>query len=345
MTTDCGQPARTLTIGGAQESLLMNSTILEAFLERSGVVIIDGALATELERRGADLTDALWSAKLLIEQPDLICQVHYDYFLAGADVAITASYQATFEGFARRGLSTTEAADLMRRSVTLACEAREKFWAVPANRRNRERPLVAASIGSYGAYLADGSEYRGDYGLTVEELMDFHRNRMAVLMESDADLLACETIPCRIEGEALVRLLTEFPGAAAWLSFSCCDEHHVCQGDRFADCARLANGSSQVLAVGVNCTPPRFVAKLLASARDVTDKPLLVYPNSGEAWDAEGRCWVAGTGVTEFGKPAKLWRDAGGQLIGGCCKTGPDDIAAIAQALRDDKSDARQAPE
>lgn len=312
----------------------MTTNTLSAFLGRYGVAIIDGALATELERRGADLFDALWSAKMLIEQPALIRQVHYDYFAAGADVAITASYQATFEGFARRGLSAVEAADLMRLSVQLACEARDEFWADAANRHDRVRPLVAASIGSYGAYLADGSEYRGDYGLTVAELVSFHRSRMAVLVATEADLLACETIPCRAEGEALVRLLTEFPKAEAWLSFACCDELHVCHGERFADCARLANGSAQVVAVGVNCTPPRFVAGLLTSARDVTDKPLLAYPNSGESWDGEQKCWVAGTGVTEFGEPARLWHDAGGQLIGGCCRTGPDDIAAIAQALR-----------
>ena len=313
---------------------LVNINPLRPFLDRFGVVIIDGAMATELERHGADLNDALWSAKLLVEQPDLIRQVHYDYFLAGADVAITASYQATFEGFARRGFSAAEAADLMRLSVALACEARDEFWADPANRQDRMRPLVAASVGSYGAYLADGSEYRGDYGLSVEELMDFHRRRMAVLAETEADLLACETIPCRIEGEALVELLTEFAQAQAWLSFSCCDETHVCHGESFADCVQLANGSDQVVAVGVNCTPPQFVAGLLGSARVVTQKPLLAYPNSGEGWDAEAKCWVAGAGLTEFGEPAKLWHAAGGRLIGGCCRTSPDDIAAIGKALR-----------
>ncbi len=312
----------------------MDPTILNEFLERYGIVIIDGALATELERRGADLRDALWSAKLLIEKPDLIRQVHYDYFLAGADVAITASYQATFEGFARRGLSTDQAADLMRLSVQLACDARDQFWANPANRGDRLRPLVAASIGSYGAYLADGSEYRGDYGLSVEELIDFHRNRMAVLVGTGADLLACETIPCQIEGEALVSLLTEFQQAKAWLSFSCCDDVHVCHGEMLADCVRLAQSSDQVVAVGVNCTPPEYVDGLLRSAREVTDKPLLAYPNSGEKWDGEAKRWVAGTGVTQFSEPARIWRDAGAQLIGGCCRTGPDDIADIAKALR-----------
>ncbi len=153
----------------------------ERFLGDGGVVILDGALATELEQRGANLNDALWSARILLEDPDLIRQVHYDYLVAGADVITTASYQATFEGFARRGLDHEQAAELMRLSVRLALEARDAFWAEPANRAGRVRPLVAASVGPYGAYLADGSEYRGDYGLSVAELMDFHRPRMAVL--------------------------------------------------------------------------------------------------------------------------------------------------------------------
>ncbi len=316
----------------------MNPDLFQPFFDRSGAVIIDGALATELERRGADLNDPLWSAKILIEQPELIRQVHYDYFVAGADVTITASYQATFEGFARRGLSHAEAAALMRRSIRLAVEARDQFWADPANRIGRVRPLVAASVGSYGAYLADGSEYRGDYGLSVEALMDFHRPRMRVLAdESDgiaADLLACETIPVRREGEALVRLLREFPHAVAWLSFSCCDDAHVCHGEPFADCVALANESAQIVAAGINCTPPRHVEPLLLSARGVTDKPLLAYPNSGEFWDAEACCWLPGTRVTEFAGPARRWRDAGARLIGGCCRTTPADILDISLAVR-----------
>src|SRR5262245_10591377 len=159
-------------------------------------LILDGALATELERRGADLRDPLWSAKLLLERPELIRQVHYDYFVAGADVATTASSQATFAGFAQRGLSEMQAADLMRLSVQLAQAARDEFWNDPARRHGRERPLVVASIGCYGAALHDGSEYRGDYGLTVAALMDWHRPRLEVLAHADADLLACETIPC-----------------------------------------------------------------------------------------------------------------------------------------------------
>lgn len=315
---------------------------LQPFLDQTGVVILDGALATELERRGADLNDSLWSAKLLLEAPALIRQVHYDYFAAGANVATTASYQATFAGFARRGLNEVQAAALMRLSVQLAVEARDQYWqAVRDNGQevagklpHSPRPLVAASIGPYGAYLADGSEYRGDYDLTIEQLMDFHRPRLQVLAKSGADLLACETIPCLAEGEALVKLLAEFPQMVAWLSFSCCDETHVCHGERFADCVALAEQSEQIVAVGLNCTPPRFAEPLLRQAARVAAKPLVVYPNSGERWDAANHCWLPGTGVTHFAEPARQWYNVGARLIGGCCRTTPADIRVIANVLR-----------
>ncbi len=309
-------------------------SLLTPFLANGRTMVLDGALATELEKRGAQLQgDPLWSARLLVDDPALIRQVHYDYFVAGADVAIGASYQASFQGFARLGLDAQTAADLMQRSVALAQAARDDFWAESANRVGRVRPLVAASVGSYGAFLADGSEYRGDYGLSVAELMDWHRPRMAALVAAGPDLLACETLPSLAEGEALVNLLAEFASMPAWLAFSCGDETHVCHGEPFRVCVALAETNEQVVAVGLNCTPPSFVEPLLRSAAGATSKPLLVYPNSGESWDGAAHCWLPGTGVTDFGGPAQLWKSAGARLIGGCCRTGPADIRAIVEAL------------
>lgn len=330
----------------------MMTQVLNPFqplLRHKNVIILDGALATELERRGADLRDPLWSAKILLEQPALIRQVHYDYFVAGADVAITASYQASFAGLAARGLSGEQAANLMRLSVQLAIEARTQYLAEQAHgdtpaaqARQHAAPLgfaqgkrtahllVAASVGPYGAYLHDGSEYRGDYGLTVEELMAWHRPRFAVLANSAADLLACETIPSQAEGEALLRLLAEFPNAKAWLSFSCCDGDQLCHGERLVDCVALANACPQIVAIGVNCTAPRYVESLIQQAATVTTKPLLAYPNSGEHWDAVTQCWLPGSGVADFAAGARRWYAAGARLIGGCCRTTPADIAALA---------------
>lgn len=303
---------------------------LASLLARYPVLVLDGALATELERRGCDLRDPLWSAKVLIEAPELIRQVHWDYFAAGADCAITASYQASVEGFMRRGSSYAEALELIRRSVHLALEVRDAFWREPANRIGRPRPLVAASVGPYGAFLADGSEYRGDYGLSEVELMDFHRPRMAALLEAGADLLACETIPSFSEARALARLLAEFPNASAWFSFSARDEAHLWHGEPLAECVAWLDSQPQVVAVGVNCTAPRYLLTLIEAARAATGKPIVVYPNSGEAYDPERRIWCGVSDAAAFASEARRWHASGARLIGGCCRTTPDYIRSIA---------------
>lgn len=308
--------------------------VIATTLAVQDILVLDGALATELERRGADLKDPLWSAKLLIERPELIREVHLDYFRAGADVATTASYQATFEGFARRGFSHDEAAALMRRSVALAIEARDAFWAEPANRAGRRRPLVAASVGPYGAMLADGSEYRGYPGVTREQLAAFHRPRLEVLAAAGADLLACETIPCLDEALAIASLLPALqPALPAWISFSCRDGEHVSQGERFADCAAALDGLPGVAAVGLNCTAPEHVPALVAAAQARTRLPIVVYPNSGEQWDAVAKCWHGERDAADFAAQAQRWRRGGARLIGGCCRTGPDEIRALRAAL------------
>ncbi|MBK8050077.1 MAG: homocysteine S-methyltransferase [Anaerolineales bacterium] len=313
----------------------MNNDPLTPFLATQSVVVLDGALSTELERRGADLNDPLWSAKLLVEDPALIRRVHYDYLRAGADVITTSSYQATFAGFARRGIDAAVAADLMRLSVTLALDARDEFWSDSDNRIGRLRPLVAASVGPYGAFLADGSEYRGDYDLDVAGLMEFHRPRMAVLAASGADLLACETIPCQAEGEALVRLLPEFTPMPTWLSYSCRDGERVSQGEPFATCVALTEGCASIVATGVNCTAPRHIEHLLAAAHAVTTRPLICYPNSGEAWDSYHHCWVDSPDGADFGAMAQRWYNAGARIIGGCCSTTPDDVREIVREIRE----------
>jgi homocysteine S-methyltransferase len=304
---------------------------ISSILEHKPCVILDGAMATELEARGCDLNDPLWSAKVLFETPELIREVHADYFAAGADCAITASYQATFQGFAQRGLSTGQASDLMRLSIQLACEARDDFWNGTPN--GRVRPFVAASIGPYGAFLADGSEYRGDYGLSLTGLMDFHRPRMAVLATSGADMLACETIPCLLEAQALLNLLEEFPKMTAWFSFSAKDGLYTNHGELISDCARLLGDHPQVAAIGVNCSAPEFVTDLTRNARGATSKPILAYPNSGEIYDASPKRWTGEASCSGFATQARGWFAAGARVIGGCCRTSPEHIRELAQVL------------
>lgn len=314
--------------------LAIMTNLIASILDRYPALVIDGALATELEHRGYDLKDDLWSAKILLEQPEAIKQLHYDYFKAGADCVITASYQATIEGFMKRGLNEAQAIHLIKKSVRLAIEARDEFWADVSNRTGRSKPFVAASVGPYGAYLADGSEYRGEYGLSEQELMDFHRPRMKALIEAGADILACETIPCLIEGQALVKLLDEFEGVQAWISFSCRDEAHVNEGEEFEECVRQVEVSPHVAAVGVNCTSPEYIPALIHEAKKATRKPILVYPNSGETYDAESNDWGGQRAAASFGEEAREWYRAGARLIGGCCRTSPEDIQVIASWAR-----------
>jgi homocysteine S-methyltransferase len=306
----------------------MQHPIEELLAERS-LIVLDGALATELERRGADLFDPLWSAKYVIECPDMIRAVHLAYFKAGADVATTATYQATFEACRGRAMDHEAAAHLMRDAVGLAVAAREEFWSVPANRAGRPRPLVAASIGPYGAMLADGSEYRGRYALSDRGLEDFHRPRLQVLAESGADLLACETIPCLREAVILAELLLEFPAMSAWISFSCRDGQHNSEGEEVAACAAALQPYSQIAAIGVNCTSPNYVSELLRWMGSRTDKPLVAYPNSGEHYDAAAKNWRGHPDALSFAEQSHSWYEAGARLIGGCCRTTPEDIKAI----------------
>ncbi|MCL1571043.1 homocysteine S-methyltransferase [Xanthomonas nasturtii] len=300
-------------------------------LQHDGYVLLDGALATELEQRGCDLNDALWSARVLMEQPELIHQVHRDYFAVGAQCAITASYQATPLGFAARGLDLAQAQALIARSVALALQARaDHLQAQP-----QAAPLwVAGSVGPYGAYLADGSEYRGDYVLPVEQLMDFHRPRIAALAEAGVDLLACETLPSASEIVALRQLLEEeFPQLHAWFSFTLRDAAHLSDGTPLAQVVPALDACAQVVAVGINCIALDQVTAALHSLSALTALPMVVYPNSGEHYDATDKRWHAGHGAAlTLADQHAQWLAAGARLIGGCCRTTPRDIAALAAA-------------
>ena len=306
---------------------------LAPFLLEGGVLVLDGGLATELERAGFDLDHPLWSARLLRDEPDAIRRVHRDYLEAGADCITSASYQATVPGFVREGLSQNEAEGLLRRSVEIALEARDACWMEPRNREGRQRPLVAASVGPYGAYLANGSEYTGDYDRDEAGLVEFHRDRLNLLACSGADLLACETIPSGPEARALASLLLASPGVPAWVSFSCRDENRLRDGTPLIECVRLLEAVPRVVAVGVNCTSPDFIEALLVTAATSTNRPLVAYPNSGESYDAVTKTWV-GSPASDWGARGRGWRRAGARLLGGCCRTGPAHVRSLAMAVR-----------
>lgn len=339
------------------------SNVIDDILQKYPIMILDGALATELEQHGCNLDDPLWSASVLLNKPEVIYDVHLQYFRAGADCAITSSYQANVEGFKRRGISEDQALKLIKKTVELAKQARDDFWqewrqeqeqgqgyeqeqnnqdkenlkaGQAVKQDNRPKPIVAGSIGPYGAYLADGSEYIGHYGITDQQLADFHRPRMKALIEAGVDILAIETIPSLQEAQVLVSLLEEFPEMSAWLSFSMKDEASISEGTPLMECANVFEDHPQIAAIGMNCLPHSLVLPAVQALSSSTYKPIIVYPNSGETYDATTKTWhQAGQECSGLGNlDAQAWYEAGANIIGGCCRTSPSHIEALAKEWR-----------
>ena len=294
-----------------------------------GVRVIDGGLATELEYQGARIDGPLWSAHVLEDEPEKLVAVHRAYIAAGAECLATCSYQVSRMGYAEVGLPPERADAALLRSVELARTAIAEF---PGR-----RVLVAGSLGPYGAALHNGGEYHGNYDCSYADLVKFHRERIAVFAGATGpqrpDLLAFETFPSLEEARAVGEALSPWPGLRAWFSFSCRDEQRVSHGESVADCAGLVAGFPQTVAIGVNCVPPQWIPSLICELRKGSEKPVLVYPNSGEGWDAERRCWTGTSDPAEFGAQAAEWFRAGAQMVGGCCRTRPAHIAEVARQL------------
>ncbi|HEY9127201.1 MAG TPA: homocysteine S-methyltransferase [Acidobacteriaceae bacterium] len=288
--------------------------------------VLDGGMASELEFLGSEISGPLWSAHVLEEAPERVQAVHRAYLDAGANVLLTASYQVSRKGYAEFGRPPEDADRALLRAVQLAEEVR----------REAARPdvLIAASLGPYGAALHNGAEYHGNYGCSFAELVDFHRERIAVLASGEADLLAFETIPSLEEAKAIAHALEPWPEIAAWMSFTSPDPHgsalEVAHGERLFDCAAFADAVPQVIAIGVNCTQPRWIGELIAEVKRASTKPVVVYPNSGEGWDAENRRWTGVSDPASFGAMARDWYAAGAQVVGGCCRTRPQHIREVA---------------
>lgn len=299
-------------------------------IDHKGYAVIDGALATELQNRGCDLNDALWSAKILIEQPHLISAVHYDYFNAGADCAITASYQATPLGFAKRGLSQLAAIELIKKSVILAQHAKTIYLQQHAT----SKPLViAGSVGPYGAYLADGSEYTGNYALSDQEMSLFHIDRINALIEAGVDILACETMPSFTEIKVLIDIIKQYPTMPCWVSFTLKDSQHLSDGTPLKHVIEWLNTIDQVIFMGVNCIALDKVTSALKTFNQFTTKPLVVYPNSGELYDANTKTWSVNDHHLTLSNQVREWQENGAKLIGGCCRTTPEDIRQLVEEL------------
>ena len=304
---------------------------IKPILEQKKHMIIDGALASELQRRGCDLNDSLWSAKVLIEQPELIQQVHYDYFKASADCAITASYQATPMGFAQKGIELEESIKLIKTSVKLAQQAKMQYL---NDIKEDKALLIAGSVGPYGAYLANGSEYTGDYQLSESEFIAFHKDRVTALIDAGVDILACETMPSFLEIKALVKLIQQFPMVNCWFSLTLKDQQHISDGTPLTEVIEYLNSIEQIVSVGINCIALEKVTPALEVLSKLTSKPLIVYPNSGEQYDPTTKQWHKNHHHNcTFANQLDTWIKLGAKLIGGCCQTTPEDIVEIHQLL------------
>lgn len=300
-------------------------------IDFSSIRVLDGAMATELERRHCDISGPLWSAHVLDQSPAAVAGVHLDSLRAGADCISTASYQVSAVGYRALGRPAADAARALRQSVAIAEQARADYAS-----EDPRRTWIAASLGPYGAVLHNGAEYHGRYVIGFDALVAFHAERFAVLAETNADLLAVETIPSLEEAEAILRALEQVPLLNTWISFTCRDAAHVAHGERLSDCAAVLATSPQVAAIGINCTAPHFVEALIADARRGCEdrKPVIVYPNSGETWDAATRTWGGSSDTAHYGTLARTWYAAGAQAVGGCCRTCPAHIAAVSAASR-----------
>lgn len=293
-------------------------------------LLLDGGLSNELERQGCDLNQKLWSAKLLESNPEAIVLAHLAYLEAGAQCIITSSYQATFAGFMALGYDHLAASALILKSVQVAEEARRRFMLLYPD---HDQPLIAASIGPYGAYLANGSEYRGNYGISDQALMDFHEPRIKLLDSSTADMFACETIPSFQEANVLSTILKN-KSKAAWVSFSCKDGKHTCDGTPIEACTALFTHHPTVFAIGVNCTAPEHISALIQRIKTKSgNKKIVVYPNSGAVYDPESKTWSGLSESSSCEVLVKEWIGLGADMIGGCCGVGPEQIRSMGKVI------------
>ncbi|MGT2925699.1 homocysteine S-methyltransferase [Streptococcus cuniculipharyngis] len=313
---------------------------LQELLEREKVAVLHGALGTELETRGYDVSGKLWSAKYLVDDPQAIKTIHEDYLRVGADIVTTASYQATLPGLLAAGFDAGEAEGLIKSTVKLAKEARDQIWEELSEQEKRQRlyPLIAGDVGPYAAYLADGSEYTGNYqGISLAALKDFHRPRIAWLLEEGVDFLAIETIPNALEIQALVELLaSDFAHVECFLSLTTQDGYHLSDGSDSEQSLSLLAQSPQILALGINCSQPDKVGSFLNKISQQTDKPLVTYPNSGEIYDGASQSWYSNPDSQHsLADYSQVWIKQGAKIIGGCCRTSIDDLKELVNLVDD----------
>ena len=296
-------------------------------------VVLDGAMSTPLERLGADTNNDLWTAKALIDNEELVYEVHKMYFEAGADLIITDTYQANVQAFEKVGYSEKEARNLIKKAVKIAQKARDDY-----ENKTGKHNYIAGTIGPYGAYLANGSEYRGDYELSVEEYQQFHLPRIEELVNAGVDILAIETQPKLDEVLAILELLKKkYPQQKVYVSYTLSDDDTISDGTPLPRAIHALEDYSQVIAVGINCVKLELVEPALKNMKEITDKHLIVYPNSSAVYNPKSKTWSQTKTSATFEELIPNWYEAGARIIGGCCTTGPKEIKAVADFIKRNK--------
>ena len=296
-------------------------------------VVLDGAMSTPLERLGADTNNDLWTAKALIDNKELVYEVHKMYFEAGADLIITDTYQANVQAFEKVGYSEKEARNLIKKAVKIAQKARDDY-----ENRTGKHNYIAGTIGPYGAHLANGSEYRGDYELSAEEYQQFHLPRIEELVNAEVDILAIETQPKLDEVLAILELLKKkYPQQKVYVSYTLSDDDTISDGTPLPRAIHALEDYSQVIAVGINCVKLELVEPALKNMKEITDKHLIVYPNSSAVYDPKSKTWSQPKTSATFEELIPNWYEAGARIIGGCCTTGPKEIKAVADFIKCNK--------
>lgn len=296
-------------------------------------VVLDGAMSTPLEKLGADTNNDLWTAKALIDNEELVYEVHKMYFEAGADLIITDTYQANVQAFEKVGYSEKEARNLIKKAVKIAQKARDDY-----ENRTGKHNYIAGTIGPYGAYLANGSEYRGDYELSAEEYQQFHLPRIEELATIGVDILAIETQPKLDEVLAILELLKEkYPQQKVYVSYTLSDDDTISDGTPLPRAIHALEDYSQVIAVGINCVKLELVEPALKNMKEITDKHLIVYPNSSAVYDPKSKTWSQPKTSATFEELIPNWYEAGARIIGRCCTTGPKEIKAVADFIKRNK--------
>ncbi|MGV2875897.1 homocysteine S-methyltransferase [Macrococcus capreoli] len=288
---------------------------------KQDITLLDGGFGTTVEAYGYDVKHELWSTHLIKEHPEAILKVHQAFVNNGAEIILTNTYQGAVQSFLNTGYTEREAEGYLQAAVELAHQS------VSSN------VLVAASLGPYGAMLGNGSEYTGAYQVRQSDYIEYHMQRLNILIEAGIRVFAFETIPNIEEVKAVKALLEDYPDIEAWLSVTLKDSAHLSDGTPIEEVIEVVNGIDNVHAFGVNCTSVKVIDGAVERLLALSEKAIILYPNGGRKYDAVEKVWIDQDDISLIEATVK-WKQLGVKIIGGCCQVGPEEIGALSAVLK-----------